>query len=147
MKKELIRRGLHGIPQGIAIGYVIAIIISLVIGDGTFQNVVPELVTQFGSEISAVLAQVIFSAVIGGVFAAVSVIWEIEEWSILKQTGIYFCILAITLFPIAYILHWMERSVGGFLTYLGIFVALFIVIWVVQYLFWKNRIEKINDKL
>jgi len=126
VKKELIRRGLHGIPQGIAIGYVIAIIISLVIGDGTFQNVVPELVLQFDSEISAVLAQAIFSAVMGGVFAAASVIWEIDEWSILKQTGIYFCILAVTLFPIAYILHWMERSVGGFLIYFGVFVALYV---------------------
>ena len=143
----MIRRGLHGIPQGIAIGYVIAIIVSLVNGDGAFHVVESRLVEQLNSEISAVVIQMVLLAVIGGVFAAASVIWEMDEWNILKQTGIYFCILSVTLLPCAYLLHWMERSVGGFIIYIGIFVVLFLVIWVVQYLFWKNRIEKINDKL
>jgi len=30
---------------------------------------------------------------------------------IAKQTGIYFLILSLTMFPIAYITHWMEHSV------------------------------------
>ena len=147
MKKEMIRRGLHGIPQGIAIGYVISIIISLIEGSGTYQAVVPDLATQLNSEILAIVVQMIFTAVVGGGFAAASVIWEIDEWSILKQTGVYFCVISLMLLPISYFLHWMERSVGGFIIYFGIFIVLFLVIWIIQYLFWKKRINKINDKL
>ena len=147
MRKEMIRRGLHGIPQGIAIGYVISIISALIFGEGTFSAVIPELVEQFNSEMSAVVVQTILSAVLGSTFASMSVVWQIEEWSILKQTSIYFVVTAAVMLPIAYLLHWMERGVVGFISYFGVFVAIFIVIWVIQYLFWKSRINKINEKL
>ena len=50
MKKKLIGRGLIGFPVGIAIGYVITVIISICIGDGFFHPVNPELVNKMGSE-------------------------------------------------------------------------------------------------
>ena len=48
MKKKLIGRGVIGFPVGIAIGYVITVIISICIGDGFFHPVNPELVNGFG---------------------------------------------------------------------------------------------------
>ena len=48
MKKKLIGRGLLGFPVGIAIGYVITVIISICIGDGFFYPVTPELVNKIG---------------------------------------------------------------------------------------------------
>ena len=57
MKKELIGRGLIGFPVGIAIGYVITVIISICIGDGFFHPVNPELVNKMGSELNAILIQ------------------------------------------------------------------------------------------
>lgn len=76
-----------------------------------------------------------------------SVIWEIEDWSIAKQTGIYFGITSFLFLPISYLMHWIERSVIGFVSYIGVFLAIFIVTWVAQYFFWKNRINQINEKL
>ena len=32
-----------------------------------------------------------------------SVIWEIDSWSLAKQSGIYFSIACVTMLPIAYI--------------------------------------------
>lgn len=49
MKKKLIGRGLIGFPVGIAIGYVITVIISICIGDGVFHPVTPELVNKWGT--------------------------------------------------------------------------------------------------
>ena len=57
MKKKLIGRGLIGFPVGIAIGYVITVIISICIGDGFFHPVNPELVNKMGSELNAILIQ------------------------------------------------------------------------------------------
>ena len=49
MKKKLIGRGVIGFPVGIAIGYVITVIISICIGDGFFHPVNPELVKKWGA--------------------------------------------------------------------------------------------------
>jgi membrane protein YdbS with pleckstrin-like domain len=73
-----------------------------------------------------------------------SVIWEKDDWSIAKQTGIYFLISAIAMLPIAYFAHWMPRSLAGFLSYFTTFIVIFIVIWVIQYCIWKNKIQRIN---
>ncbi len=48
-----------------------------------------------GSEINAVILQTVLSGMIGTVFSASSVIWEIEYWSITKQTTIYFFITSV----------------------------------------------------
>lgn len=72
---------------------------------------------------------------------------EHEKWSIAKQTGIYFVIISLTMLPIAYFTHWMERSVTGFLLYLGIFLAIFVFMWVAQYCIWRKKIRRINQRM
>lgn len=147
MKRQIVLRGLFGIPTGICIGYLITIINSLVWGNGAYLSSVPELAEQLGNEISAVILQTVLCAIIGAVCAASSVIWNVEKWSIAKQTGIYFGILSVTMLPIAYFARWMEHSASGFLSYFGVFLAIFVVIWLIQYCIWKNRIRRINDKV
>ena len=57
MKKKIVLRSLLGFPLGLAMGYMITIIISLVFADGSYFPCVPELITTMGSEIHAVLLQ------------------------------------------------------------------------------------------
>ncbi len=147
MKKQVIMRGLLGLPLGIAIGYIITIIVSLGWGQGYYSPCEPSLVNTVGSEIGAVVLQTLLCALLGAGFAAASVIWEMETWGIAKQTGIYFLITSIIMLPIAYFAQWMEHSIKGFFIYFGIFCALFIVAWLVQYFFWKRKIKSINAKI
>lgn len=147
MKKKALLRGLLGFPLGVFIGYTITILISVFVGDGWYSPCVPALVEEFGSEIGAVAFQAVLSGVLGASFAVVSLIWEKDNWSILKQTGIYSLCISIIMFPIAYFTHWMEHSVSGFLLYFGIFAAVFLVAWVIQYRIWKDKIKGINKKI
>ena len=101
----------------------------------------------FGSEVTAVIIQTLLSAILGGGFSAASIIWEKDEWSLLKQTGIYFGIVSVLMMTVSYICEWMEHSAKGVLSYFGVFVAIFIVVWIVRYVIWKVRISKIKDKL
>ena len=144
MKKKMIRRGLFGVPAGIALGFVITLIISACIGNGSFYPVAPELIDTMGNELNAVLLQTVLCAVLGAGFAAASVIWEIDSWSIAKQSGIYFLIISVIMLPIAYVTNWMKHTVLGVLSYAGIFVAIFVVVWLSQYLLWKRKIRKMN---
>ena len=147
MKKQAVLRGLFGCPLGLAIGYIVTIIISISLGQGYYSPCIPELADTMGSEINAVILQTLLSGLLGSSFSASSVIWEIDKWSIAKQTCIYFLVMAFVMMPVAYIANWMEHSLVGFLVYFGIFVAIFIIVWIVQYLFWKNKVKKLNVQM
>ena len=145
--KNVLLRGALGIPIGIAAGYVITICISLVWGQGYYSPCVPELIDLMGNEIYAVILQAVLCGILGGAFGAGSMVWEIENWSIVKQTDIYFLITASAMMPVAYFSHWMEHSIRGFLSYFGIFTVIFICIWLIQYLIVRRSVKKLNSKL
>lgn len=147
MKKKILLRILWGFPSGMALGQIITIAISLAFGDGGYYPCVPELIDLAGSEIGAVALQAFLSGVLGSGFAAASVIWDMESWGLLKQTGIYFLVISAVMLPIAYVTCWMEHSLWGILSYFGIFVLIFAVIWVIEYaIAWWN-VKKLNRTL
>ena len=145
MKKRLILQGLLGFPLGIAIGFVITILISICVGDGSFYPVTPELMETMGNELNAVILQTVLCGVMGSGFAMASVIWEMDSWSLARQSGIYFSVACIIMLPIAYFTNWMKHSVGGVLAYIGVFVVIFLTVWLIQYYAWKRKIKKMND--
>lgn len=147
MKKKIILRGAIGIPTGITIGYLITVFASLIWGEGYYSPCVPDLTLIMGNEINAVILQTILCALLGVVYGASSVIWEMEYWSIAKQTSIYFLISSFVMIPTAWILFWMEHTLTGFLHYVGIFVIIFISIWLTQYLISMRDVKKINKKI
>ena len=133
MKKNVLLRGLFGIPTGIAIGYVITVMMSAFWGDGSYYPCVPAFVDAMGSEIRAVVVQ--------------TVVWEVDRWSLAGQTAAYFLITLGSVLPVAYAAYWMERSVAGVLGYIAIFCAIFVGIWIFQYLGWRAKINRINKKI
>lgn len=144
MKKQIIKRGLFGLPVGIAIGFVIPLLISVAVGDGNYYPVTPELIDTMGNELSAVMLQTILCGLMGAGFAMASIIWELDSWSLAKQSGVYFFLACLLMLPIAYVANWMEHSVRGVLVYVGIFVVIFLSVWMTQYLIWRRIINKMN---
>ena len=147
MQRKLILRGLFGFPVGVAIGFVITIMISVCVGDGSFYPVTPELIVTMGNELNAVMLQTVLCGIMGAGFAMASVIWEMDSWSLAKQSGIYFSVACIVMLPIAYVTNWMKHTVGGILAYVGIFVVIFLTVWLIQYSAWKRKIKKMNDSI
>lgn len=147
LKKKLILRGILGFPIGIAVGYLITIFSSFVWANGYYSPCTPELISVMGNEINAVMFQTLLCGLLGMVCAGGSVIWEIENWNILKQTGIYFLVICAFMMPIAYFLYWMEHSAAGFFSYFMVFVLIFAVIWVIQFMIRKRDVEKMNANL
>ena len=147
MKKKIVIRSLLGFPIGIAVGYLITIFISLVWADGYYSPCMPELISAVGNEINAVILQTVLCGVLGTGFGAGSVIWEMDDWSIVKQTGVYFLIVSVIMLPIAYFTYWMEHSVVGFLFYFAVFLLIFVIIWIVQFMIGKHNVRRMNEKL
>ena len=147
MKKKIISRILSGMVIGIVIGYIISILISLIWANGYYSPCVPELKAVMGSEINAVMFQTALCALLGAGFSAASLIWQKENWSIVKQTGIYFSVISVIMMPIAYLTYWMEHSVAGFFSYFAVFALIFVVVWIVQFTVGKQNVKKMNKQL
>ena len=92
-------------------------------------------------------ALTVLCGLVGMVYAAGSVVWEVDRWSLAGQTAAYFLITLGSVLPVAYAAYWMERSVAGVLSYVAIFCAIFAGIWISQYLGWRAKINRINKKI
>ena len=82
---------------------MITLIISACIGNGSFYPVTPELIDTMGNELNAVILQTVLCAIMGVGFAAASVIWELDSWSLAKQSGEYYMIISVVMLPSAYV--------------------------------------------
>lgn len=147
MKKKVLFRSLLGLLSGVALGQLIAIVISALKGDGAFYAVIPELVNDFGGEQSAVIVQTILLGVSGAIIGAASMIWEIDEWSLTKQTCAHFCLFAIPFIIVAYVLYWVPHSFSGVAVSIVVLVMIYAAIWCGAYFSAKRKIQKINNLL
>lgn len=147
MKKKVMIRCLLGAPVGLTVSYLITVLISVFVADGKYYPVVPELTAQCGSEINAVLLQTACSLLYGLAWGGISVVWEMEEWSLLRMTLTHLAVCSAATFPIAYFMWWMPHSIQGILCYFGIFLGIYLCIWCSQYHVMKKRVEQLNRKV
>lgn len=147
MRKEILKRCLFGMPIGLASSTVITILISVFVGDGAYHAVVPAFAQQMGGELNAVLLQAGLSMIYGAAWAGASVIWDAEKWSLLKMTLVHLLVTTLATFPIAYFARWMPHNATGVMLYIGIFVVIYIGVWLGQYGAMKKRIQAMNAKL
>ncbi|MBQ8555065.1 MAG: DUF3021 domain-containing protein [Clostridia bacterium] len=147
MKKQIILRGILGALGGILIGQIVLIIISLCLGNGEVQPVPPALAEQVGSELTAYILQTLAVMLYGSVWAAASIVWEIDGWSLTRQTIVHGLCYSLSALPIAWLMHWFPHTWTGFLGYIGGFVVLYASMWLAQYLGMKRRIKVLNAQL
>ena len=145
--KKIVSRVLYSFPIGISCSVGISLLLSLIFGEGKYYPFASPLVLFTGSEVKAMLMQTILSGILGSVFGGMSFIWEMERWSILKQTAVYFLSVSIPMMGISYLLYWMEHSLSGFLLYFLIFVMVFIVVWLFNLAMYWIKIRKMNQNL
>lgn len=141
--KKALLRGLLGIPVGVFISTTIGLIISLIHG----QLVVIPPIDPAASPLSAYTTQYIVSMVIGFAFAFGSAIFEVDRLSIAKQTAMHLFLMLIVYLPCSILANWVEPDVLSIAIYILVFILIYVAIWFVQYLRWKNKIAKLNKRL
>lgn len=147
MRKNVLKGILSSFMMGISIGYVITVISSLLFGNGAYIPCNQVLYDMIDSEIGAVTVQTLVCGSVGTLFYLVSFIWNMDNISIAKQTFLYYVMCIVIMFPAAYLMHWAEHSFLGFLIFFVLFTVFFFIVWIVQYVFAKSNIEKINKCL
>lgn len=147
MKKKLLVRSLLGAPIGVTVTLVVTIIISLCTGQGDYYPAPHELMELCGNWMNAVLVQTVCALFVGAAFGASSVVWDMERWSMLKQTLVHFVAIVVSSFPLAYVMYWIPHYFLGALCYVALFVVVYAVIWILMYFSAKAKIKRLNEKL
>ncbi len=148
MKKKLLIRSLIGAPIGVTVSLIITIVFSLCIGHGEYFPAAPELIELCGGNATtAVAVQAICSLIVGAVCGGSSVIWEIEKWSLSKQTLLNFVVIAVPFFGIGYAMNWMPHMLYGALGYVGGFILVYVAMWCSIYFSVRAKINKMNKQL
>ena len=146
-KKEVAKRAILGFIYGVFIGQTILIIESLFMRDGNFYAVSASLLELAGTKIAAVIIQYFLTGIIGTTFAATTVIFEMDSWSLLRQTITHFVITSIVMYIAGFLCGWFPHTVGSTLIWFGVFVVVYVIFWICFSMYYKNKVKKINEAL
>lgn len=147
MKKKILFRSLLGAPIGVTVSLIITIIFSLCMAHGGYFPAPHALIKWCGNEITAVIVQMLCSLLVGAIGGGSSVIWEIEKWSLVKQTLVHLTIIAVPFFGLGYVLNWLPHYLYGALGYIGGFLSVYVIMWCSIYFSIKAKIKKLNNRL
>ena len=147
MLKEIIKRALMGFMIGVFVGETILIFESLIGGNGSFYPVSAYLSAHTRTEIGAVIFQYIITGILGLTFSTGSIIFELDSWSLLKQTVVHFVVSSVIMYLAGFFCGWFPHTVGSTLVWFGVFVVVYLIFWVCFSLYYKNKVKKINDAL
>jgi len=80
---------------------------------------------------------------IGFYSAAMSVIFNIEEWSLLRQTVTH-AIFMTPYLPFAHYMGWMPESITGRVIFVCAYILVYGIIWFSFKIYWTRKIRKMN---
>lgn len=134
--KKAIRRALFGFELGLAVGIILML-------TGAFDYLPPE-----GKALKLVLYMIV-SGLMGSIGMGMTVVFEIESWSIARATFTHMGAVIIGYVLMGWIEGWYKYADGPrdlIITAVCIIVAYFFI-WMVMYLKNKSQIRKMNEDL
>ena len=97
--------------------------------------------------LSALMLHLLMSGVLGMVANGSSVIYEIEEWSIVRATITHFIISMGIFYVIAFSLGWFSPADPACWIMSVILVFVYFMIWMVHSLIFKYKVKRMNEEL
>ncbi len=147
MFKEIIKRAVLGFMIGVFVGETILILESAMAGDGNFYAVSAYLASHTQTKLGAVIVQYLITGLLGLTFAAGSIIFELDNWSLLLQTIVHFAVTSVIMYLSGFFCGWFPHNVSSTLIWFAMFIVIYIIFWVSFYNYYKKRTREINEQL
>lgn len=147
MLNKIIKRFVLGFIYEVFVAYLITILISLSIGDGNYYGINKGIMNICTTELGAVVFQFVLAGLLGAVFGVTTIFWEIDKWSLAKQTVIHFLVVTTSMLITAYICNWMRHTLASFFCWLGLFVVVYVIAWIICYNSFKRKVQGINKTI
>lgn len=143
MFKKSLLRGLCSYCVCACVDVAIALILCLA---GIGHVTTPEFAERIGDPMTAAMAQPLLIGLIGFAFGAGSVLFEIEQWSFLKQGAIHLALTAAVWILVEWICFSPITRPAVLST--GLSVALtYSLTWGSQYFVWRAKVRRLNDQI
>ena len=146
LKNKFILKFAIGFSFGILICTIITSVITTAsINDGNTYFCDPTFSSMFSNEIVAFIIQMIVSGLLGAICMGGTVVYEIEEWSVLKATATHFLIAnGMFILTATFLKWWSINDWVSNLIFIGIILLMYILIWLIQYVIYKIEVKKIK---
>lgn len=134
-KKKILLLGVIGAVMGIAIWLIMLLT----------QN--PKALSGGSLNSNFILLNVILSAVFGALCMGGAVVYDIEEWSILRATFTHFAIVFASFNIVGLSLQWFSFGSIEYWIIHAVMIVAYILVWLIQYLIYKRKIKELNREL
>ncbi|GAX03969.1 hypothetical protein IWT140_01603 [Secundilactobacillus pentosiphilus] len=144
---KVIGHMISGAVIGITIGFMMALVFSVLNQTATFMPSTPEFVARFSNNLMATIVSAGLWALMGIVFDVTSyLIFEKSQWSITHQTIVHFIVTYVCFTPLAIIADWFPVQ-HYFLSYTLEFVIIYVMMWFISMQIAKAKVRRLNQLL
>lgn len=117
---------------GILIGLMTTLIVNYSIGSQHYLPSGPQFVNRFALPLNALLVSVILWGLMGFLFGLGSFIFDIQTWSLAKQTIVNFIVYYGGFTILAICAGWFSLSWVNFGTFSLMFIVIYALIWMIN---------------
>jgi len=131
--KQLVVRVIWGGIIGLAIGHTVYLIHAL---GGDVLTLYPR----------DVIIHYIAALLVGMWCCGVTTVFDIEEWSLLRQTITHAILLSLYL-PFGFYMGWVPQTTVGKIIFLLSYIVTYAIIWVCFKIYWTKKAKELNEEL
>ena len=107
----------------------------------------PNALSDGSFSIGFLLLNILLSAVFGALCMGSSVVYDIEEWGILRSTVTHFIIVFVSFNIIALPLGWFSFGSIEYWIILVVMIVVYFLIWLFQCLIYRHKVKELNREL
>ncbi len=104
------------------------------------------IMAEGGGDGSGFLLHMIMSGLHGLIPVGAATVYDIESWGITKSTVVHASITLATIVCIEIPMKWWGTA-AEFAVAIAIYVVIYAIIWLVNYLYWKTTVKRMNEQL
>ncbi|MBU5438037.1 DUF3021 domain-containing protein [Tissierella sp. MSJ-40] len=83
----------------------------------------------------------------GFYFITISMVFNIDNWSLLKQTIVHFILMSVVYFPVSVYAGWIPVPTVAKIIFIIFYVLISIIVWLSFKAYWKKKAMEINKQL
>ncbi len=148
--KEILKRGFRGFAMSALIGTAVNMLIDIILnaaGEENFISMSPEFINLFPTPVIAAYVNVFLYGIIGAVFSAMTIIYDVYKLGIVLQNIIYFLVTAPVAIGIAVLIWQLHHYPQAIISTFAGYGVCYLIIGILQYRKLKEDIRQINEEL
>jgi hypothetical protein len=118
------------------IGFIVGMLVGIAIW----------MIPAVNSEGRSLIVHVIVSGIHGLIPCGAATVYEIESWGVTKSTVVHATLTLAMILAIDLPMKWFTWG-AEFAVAMAVYVVIYTIIWLANYLYWKHTVKEMNDQL